>query len=377
MSPKASSGASLYDYLNWRGDLTYTQVGVGEADNLIFSIISYIDFSASVAEEFPETKPPVLLNATKKYLQGQQGILKDMGLMLSREIIALLVKASKTPRFGLVRPVCYVNRICGEQQKQFSAISFLLPTGDVFVAYRGTDDSLVGWKENLNMCFMHPVPAQSEALEYLEMIASKTSGKIYVGGHSKGGNLAVFAAVKASKATKERIVAVYSNDGPGFNKDFIKGADYRQMRERIHTYVPQSSIVGRLLEHEERYKVVKSRSDGLLQHDGLSWDIKGGGFVYLDDTDEESTKKALSIKKWLDTLSTDERMKFVDALYDAIVATDAKTLSELNSDKFKLIKMWNTMDPVARTKFKTLMGIILGFGTNDAKSAQKKEQNGK
>ena len=373
MAPKAI-GASLYDYLNWRGDLSYDQVPVGEADNLIFSLISYIDLSGVVGEEFPKSRPPVLLNVTKKYLKEQQGTIKNIGLMISREVIALLVKAAKTPRFGLTRPVCHVNRICGEQQKQFSATSFLLPTGDVFVTFRGTDDSLVGWKENLNMSFMHPVPAQTEALAYLESIASRTSGKIYVGGHSKGGNLAVYSAVKASRATKERIIAVYNNDGPGFNREFIKGGDYLEMRDRIHTYVPQSSIVGRLLEHEERYKIVKSRSDGLLQHDGLTWEIKGGGFIFLDDSDAESTQKAISIKEWLDDLSTEERMKFVDALYDSIVATDAKTLSDLNTDKFKLLKMWNTMAPEAKVNFKKLMGIILGFGQKAPKQEKTAEK---
>ena len=370
MPQKKQKQYEIYDYLNWRGDLSYENVPLCEVDNLIFSLISYVDFDTVVPERFPGSRPSVMLNVTKQFLRRQQGIIQNMGLMISREIITLLVRASKTPRFGLVRPVCYVNRVCGEQQKQFSAISFLLPTGDVFVAFRGTDDTLIGWKENFNMCFMHPVPAQTEALLYLEEIASRTTGKIYVGGHSKGGNLAVFAAVKASKHTKDRIIAVYNNDGPGFDEDFIKSKDYDEMKGRIHTLVPQSSVVGMLLEHEERYTVVNSRSSGLLQHNGLSWDVMGGSFIHLDDVDPTSKSTEASIKKWLAEISREERMKFVDALYEALLSTNAKTVSELSSDKLKIIKAWNSMDSVSKSYLKKCINLIF------LKKGQKEKGNG-
>ena len=349
---------SIYEYLNWRGDLTFDNVPLCEVDNLIFSAISYVDFSGVVSEELAPVRPPVLLSITKNYLRTQPKFVQRMGLIIPRQIVTLMVRAAKTPRFGLCRPSGYVNRICDEEQKQFSAISFRLPTGDIFVSFRGTDDTLVGWKENFNMSFMHPVPAQTEALQYLESVAAKTSGNIYVGGHSKGGNLAVFAAVKASRATRDRIIAVYNNDGPGFDRKFIEGDDYRQMSSRIHTLVPQTSVIGMLLEHEENYTVVKSNSTGLLQHNGLSWEVMGGSFVHLDEVDEESKSIDRSLKAWLETLSAEQRAQLVDNLYEALTSTNAKTLTELSADKTKLVKAWNSMDSVSRSNLLKCINLV-------------------
>ena len=181
MSDKSQLQTSaLFDYLSWRGDLSFEAVPLCEVDSLILSILSYIDFTGFVSEEpTAEKKPPVLLTVTKDFLRAQNGAIPNMGLIIPKETVTLLARAAKTPRFGLTRPFCYVNKICDEEQKQFSAISFALGEKDTFVAFRGTDDTLVGWKENFNMSFMHPVPAQREAVEYLEAKAQQSPGCFY------------------------------------------------------------------------------------------------------------------------------------------------------------------------------------------------------
>lgn len=353
--------SSLYDYLSWRGDLTFDREPISEVDSLILSIITYVDFSGFISDKAElNSKSPVLLSVTKNYLKAHRGTIPSIGLIIPKEIITLLARTAKTARFGLIRPFAFVNRICDVEQKQFCAVSFLLPDGNVFVAYRGTDDTLVGWKENFNMSFMHPVPSQTEAREYLEYIARHTEGKIYVGGHSKGGNLAVFAAVKASKEVKDRIVAVYNNDGPGFDEAFISGEDYREIKDRIFTFVPQSSVVGMLLEHEESYTVVKSRLSGILQHNGMSWEVMGKSFIRLDDISEYSKLIDREIKDWLKEMSVEERESVVDALYDALAATNAKTLTELGNDKLKIVKAWSAMDNEARNQVRRCINIIFG-----------------
>ena len=352
--------SSLYDYLNWRGDLSFENVPLGEVDSLILSMLTYIDYTGLVPDGLSSKKPPVLLSVTKEFLRAQKGTIPNMGLIIPKETVTLLARTAKTARFGLIRPFAYVNKICDESQKQFSAISFLLASGDVFVAFRGTDDTLVGWKENFNMSFMSPVPSQKEAVEYLEYIAKTTTGNIMLGGHSKGGNLAVYAAVKASKDTQARIKAVYSNDAPGFDAEFISGEDYCSIKERIHTFVPQSSVVGMLLEHEESYTVVKSRSSGLLQHNGFSWEVMGGSFVKLDDVSEESKLIDRSIKSWLAEMPYEERAAVIDSLYEAISATNAKTLTDLSQDKIKIVKAWNSMDNDARNQVRRCINIVFG-----------------
>ncbi|MBR0449995.1 MAG: DUF2974 domain-containing protein, partial [Clostridia bacterium] len=212
----------------------------------------------------------------------------------------------------------------------------------------------------------------------LEYVASKTSGRIYLGGHSKGGNLAVYAGVKASPAVKERIERIYSNDAPGFDAEFICGSDYRDMQERIKTFLPQSSVVGMLLEHEESYTVIKSRSSGLLQHDGFSWEVLGSHFIYLDSISEGSRIIDKGMKKVLSELSKEERERFVDTLFDSVSEkTGAKTLTELNSEKMKLFKVWNALDEVSRAQFKRIAGILIVRKNQEKKKEKKYIGDGK
>ena len=363
--PETQKGkfANIFDYVNWRGDLSFEQSPVCEVDGLIFSILSYVDYSEVVPSEIHGVrKPPALLTVTKRYLKAHSGgDVPALGLMLSKEIVKLLVKASKTKRFGLCAPLCYVNNVCDTEEKQFSAIAFSLENGDTFIAFRGTDDTLVGWKENFNMSFIYPVPAQKDAAAFLEYVASKTEGKIYLCGHSKGGNLAVYAGVKASKAVKERIVRIYSNDAPGFDQDFIRGSDYKQTCDRISTFLPQSSVVGMLLEHEESYTVVRSKSAGLLQHNGFSWEVMGNKFIHLDSISESSRVVDRNMKKFLSEMSKEERSRFVDSLFEAIESkTGAKTLTELNSDKMKLFKVWGSLDDTSKAQFRKVAGLLVG-----------------
>ena len=329
--------SNIFDYLNWRGDLDFSTVEICEVDALIFSILSYIDYSDVVPTTiYGVRKPPALLTVTKRYLKAHSGgDIPTLGLMLSRDIVKLLARASKTKRFGLISPLCFVNRVCDEEEKQFSAIAFALDNGDTFVAFRGTDDTLVGWKENFNMSFMYPVPAQSEAVKFLEEVAARTQGRIYLGGHSKGGNLAVYAGVKSSRLTRERIERIYSNDAPGFDKAFIEGSDYRSMADRISTFLPQSSVVGMLLEHEESYTVIKSKSSGLLQHDGLSWEVLGGQFIRAEGLSNAGKRNDTVIRDRIAAMSLSERQDFIRLMFQLLESTGAKTLTELHHGRIK------------------------------------------
>lgn len=355
--------SNIFDYLNWRGDLSFDESRICEVDGLIFAYFSYVDFSEVVPTEIHGVrKPPALLTVTKRYLKAHSGgDIPTIGLMLSRQIVRLLVKASRTRRFGLVAPLCYVNIVCDKEQKQFSAIAFELENGDTFVSFRGTDDTIVGWKENFNMSFMYPVPAQKEAVKFLEYVASKTKGSIYLTGHSKGGNLAVYAGVKASSKVRERIERIYSNDAPGFDQAFIGGNDYKTMRDKILTFLPQSSVVGMLLEHEESYTVVKSKNSGLLQHDAFSWVVMGNKFIHLDSVTENSKIIDKNMKKLLSEMSYEERERFVESVFSAIESsTGAKTLSELSSDKIKIFKVWNALDDKSKTQFRAFATLLVG-----------------
>ncbi len=349
---------TVFDYIDWRGDLTFEQSGLNEVDALILSMISYVDFSEIITD--PDTECGyTLLDAAKKYVRLHRGKPQKLGLILPPEVVSIMVKAAKSKRFGSLFVHSHVNHVNAETETQFSAITFSHGEKAHFAAFRGTDDTLIGWKEDFNMCFMHPVPAQLEALSYVEALAAKTSGRLFLGGHSKGGNLAVYASVCASPAVKERIVSVFNNDGPGFTREFVESLEYTDMLPKIHTLVPQSSVVGMLLEHEGVYEVIKSAQNGILQHNAFFWEVLGNSFVHLNTVTDESMMIDRTLKSWLNEMTPEVRETFVESLFETISASGATTLTELNSDKIKLVKAWNNLPPESRALVRKCISILI------------------
>jgi len=365
--------ANMFDYLEWRGDIPFSAVPLNEVDNLILSQLCYVDFGGVVAEDL--SAPHIALrHAARQYLRAHRGEPAYLGAFVPPATLTLLAKAAKTVRFGRVMLSGYVNRISEEDQSQFCAMTFRLDDGSLFVGYRGTDDTLVGWKENFNMSFLHPVPAQKEAVAYLERVARTEDAPLYVGGHSKGGNLAIYAAVKAEQKTQERIVNAFSNDGPGFTAEFIAGEDYLAVRSRLRTLIPQSSVVGMLLEHEETYEVIKSTQTGLLQHDAFSWEVLGASFIHLNALTQESVAIDRSLKSWLSELDNTQRAEFVDAVYDTLIATSATTLTDINTDKIKLLRAWRNLDKEKQAMLMKSIRILFG---ESLRNMRKKEGSAK
>lgn len=350
---------TLFDYIDWRGDIPFSTIGIGEIDNMIFSQICYIDFKRIVPAS-PTARPVNFVSAAKRYVQAHKGEPINLGAIMPPEVVGIMTKAARSVRFSTTSMVGYVNRVSNNDEKQFSAVTFLIGDNSLFVAFRGTDDTIVGWKESFNMSFMSPIPAQTEAVEYLQSIAAAyPDRKIYVGGHSKGGNLAVYSAVKSRADVNDRIAAVYNNDGPGFDRQFIDSEGYAKTRERIHTIVPQSSIVGMLLEHEDRYDVVRSTMNGLLQHNAFSWEILGSRFVRSDTVTAESKRIDRTLKRWLDEMPVEQRKKTVDSLYEILASTNVRTLTDLNADKLKLLRAWNSLDADSKKFIRRCITLII------------------
>lgn len=338
---------TLQEYVEWRGDLTFSQAPICEVDNLIFSGIAYLDFQRIVPASL-SAAPVSFLAAMKKYVNRRKGEVKSIGLLFSSESVALAVRAARSVRFGSTQMIGYVNRVSEEVGKQFSAVTFLIGEDTCFVAFRGTDDTLVGWKESLSLSFASPVPSQKEAVKYLKGVAEAfPNRRLYLGGHSKGGNLAVWAAVKCPPEINERIELVYSNDSPGFNREFIEGESYAVTKSRIKALVPSSSVVGMLFEHEESYEVVQSTQTGIFQHDPLSWEVLGGHFVHLEAISEESKRIDRTFKKWMSETGAEHKKRVIESMY-GILSTNARTLTELNSDKTKIVKAWSSFDDETR-----------------------------
>jgi hypothetical protein len=234
--------------------------------------------------------------------------------------------------------------------------------GTAVVTYRGTDDTLVGWKEDMNMCFLPVVPAQLKAVEYLHTVAQKHKGKLILTGHSKGGNLAMYAAVHCDTEVRNRITAVYSNDGPGFGRNILDDPDYVQLRPIIHNLVPHSSVVGMLLEHDENYTVVKSRQkSGLLQHNGLSWEILGNSFVHLKDVTPESRKLDRTVNQWIRDMTPEQREEFAEAVYQLFSVDGAQTLTDLVAARKKWFSHTRNLDPKVHETIQKMFSDLIGI----------------
>ena len=357
--------ADLFDYLDWRGDIPLSQVPFGPVDNLILSTLSYVRFETVLPSE-PGSSVP-LKDAAEAYLSLPEG---KRGLVRCKQDLELLRALCRAPRFSALGLTCCEDRFEPEREMQFAALAVLLGGKEAFLAFRGTDSTLVGWKEDFNMSFMEAVPAQQAALVYLERFAARFPGRLRLGGHSKGGNLAVYAAARCGAALRRRITAVYNNDGPGFPNKMVASPGYQALLPKLHTYLPQSSVVGMLLEHGEAYTVVKSRQIGLLQHDPYSWEVMGGGFVEVEDVTPGSRLADRTITTWLAGLNPAERETIIDGVFGLLSAGEASYTSDLmrprtlqaalrslkDTDEDTLRLLTQTIAQLTRTAVDTMRG---------------------
>ena len=351
---------TLYDYLKWRGDLTFTEAPPNDVDSLIFSLISYIDLVGIVPAEHTGATVSIKAAANAFFAQNPNIRKVSMGLILPKGLVKLFRAVKATRRFKNVEMCAHVNLIDLKQEIQFSATTYLLTPNSMLVAYRGTDDTLIGWKENFNMCFMPVVPSQLHATDYLNEAARNFEGEVRVTGHSKGGNLSVYAAVHADAEVKKKIVRVWSNDGPGFSGGILDDPAYIEMRPLIKTLVPKFSVVGMLLEHEEHYTVVKARRPGVTQHDGLTWSVMGGSFIQVEDVTERSKRTDKTLNQWMKQLTPKQREQFVEAIYQVLSADNAYTLTDLVSiGKNKWLQKTANLDPQVSKAIQKAVAILL------------------
>ena len=315
---------NIFAYLEWRGDLSMESVHLNEADAAVFARFSYLPLELYFTKENTKFVPMGEVCAA---------LLRDETIssrVLNGEDEILLSAIGKSPRFANLPLGNYVNILDKEKQLQFSACVIRISRGKYVIAFRGTDNTIIGWKEDLNMGFICPVDSQRMALKYLEEFMSNHNGKYYIVGHSKGGNLAVYSSVFASPKNRDRIINVYNFDGPGFSDEVLNADGYRLICDRIHTYVPQNSIVGTILGHRERYEVVHGfRPNPIQQHEVYAWEIYRDAFIREEDLSQGSSLFRHTMKDWLGKMNIKQREDFVEALYNVIAEMNADTLDDI------------------------------------------------
>ena len=321
---------NILDYIEQEKQ-SFTQYPFCAVDSLVLSQLSYLNFDGLVPG--PGEGDSILLSqlANEKTVAAMVKGIRAPDL--NTKLFWLL---AESPRFQNLRLSAYINHIDEEKEEQFSAVTFLLGE-DAYVAFRGTDAYYVAWKEDFNLAFICPVPSQVEAAEYLSHTAVPVSGRLLVGGHSKGGNLAVYASLFCTPEAQRKVDAVFSHDGPGFQPEVLETPEYLRMKERIHKTIPQSSLVGVLLQHQESYQVIRSDSFWIMQHDPFSWVVENGSFSYEASLTSSAAFLNRSLNEWISALSEEELSAFVDALYKVLCSFGGETFADMPEEWWKIV----------------------------------------
>lgn len=318
------SYTNIIDYARTQLD-TFAQREVCRVDSLVFSWLSYFRLPEAAFAAFDGDGMPLKELHRAEWFEEMCGRLND-----SASSIELLGAVAASPRFRDVRVSGYVSKTNQHAEQQFSAMTFHISPRETYVAFRGTDNTIVGWKEDFNMAFSSVVPSQQAAARYLEHAASRTSGRLWCGGHSKGGNLAVYACMSCSDAVAERIVRCYSHDGPGFLQETMNGAQWRERASLVDKTIPQSSVIGMLLENQEHdYSVVHSHAVGFGQHDPFSWEVDLRDFALDERVGVGASALDSSLDAWLASTSPAERARFVDAVFTVLGAAGFSTMGDI------------------------------------------------
>lgn len=351
---------NIMDYISWRGDLSFEQAQFNEVDNLILACFSYVNLDG--ISPVTKQKGIGLKKLTKEFMKLHTMKELEADKSFIRLAPFMMMKMAKSVRFGKCVVRNYVNDIVTEAEQQFAAMEIVLEDGTSYVSFRGTDDTIIGWKEDFNLS-TGVVPAQKRAIEYLQKISEHTDGMLRVGGHSKGGNLAIYGSVMC-KSAHEKILEIYSNDGPGFSREFQELPEMKEMMPKIIRIIPEYSIIGTLLEHEKEPVIVASSSKGLLQHDGFSWEVQGPALVRRDSLNKTALRFIEILHKWIDGMDTEQKRLLIEDLFATLQASGYENLSEVQSGGLKslaaMVKRVEKFAPESRGMMQELLTAICG-----------------
>lgn len=354
---------TIVDYLR-REQRTFAEEPLGPPDSLVFSTIVYFDLEAAPCFSGQPSERALLhdivaLSDPAKLTSGSW--LEDSDLTPSFYDRVMASRRLRDVEVGF-----YVHETAESVEKQFCAMTFFLPDGSAYLAFRGTDGSLAGWKEDFNLCFKEVIPSQTTAVSYLSGVASSFDGPIYAGGHSKGGNLAEYAALVCDETVYARIEGVYNHDGPSFLEDPSPRIDEERFARIYHKTVPASSIFGMLLERRRDFDIVQSNAMPVLSHAPFSWLVEGDDFVYERELLKSATVFDRTLNDWLASVTPEARERFIDTLYELFASTNATTWSEFQTNLLRnlrqLVAQGRSLDPgtkkfIART-FRIALSIL-------------------
>lgn len=325
---------NVFDYLKWRGDITMSAVPLCDADKLVLSELCYVEFT----NDGPEPLGKLCREMLKKI-----EVIKESGAKLKlihhKLDIKLMEALVDCPRFCDLLIAHCEKRTDKNREEQFAAMTVYLPRDTAAVVFRGTDWSLVGWKEDFNMAYCDVLPAQESAVRYLNRIGNLHDGRIVTMGHSKGGNLAVYASAFCNEDVSRRIAEITSLDGPGFSEKTLNSYEYRRIENKVQTYMPKASIVGSLFARLGKFSIIESKGAGVLQHVLFNWAIEGPGFVVAARRDGSGQLVEGALNDWINSLEPEQRRTFIDTVWSVIASADIDDFGDLlDGESYRVIQ---------------------------------------
>lgn len=337
--------SNIFDYLKWRGDLSFLDADFCEVDGLALSMLSYIDFGLICGGESIN-----LREASHDYCPHGDYACVDYGLIIpGQNINKVFCMGGASKRMGGITVSDFIAFTDDGRGVQFAAVVYHIDEGRAAVVFRGTDDSIAGWREDLGLAYLDEIPAQGLAVEFLDAVAKKYPEKrFFVVGHSKGGNLALYASVNCDERVGRRIVRVYCYDGPGISRVMLESEKYRLLESRISVILPQSSFFGVMFEKGENYTVVKSNGVGVFQHDPFTWELDGPRFERSAALSPAGKSNEERFRRKMESMTVNERREAVEAIFSLIDSLGKKTLSELKESggagALTLLRNYSSLD---------------------------------
>lgn len=348
----------IVEYLKEFGDIPFSKKPFNEVDALVLAQFSYLKFDGLVPKLTDSAEPISVLEMKKR--MREEIVFSDE--RYEKDNRALFYGMADGRRFNGMKCNFFTDIIDEEVETQFSAIT-CFPQGALpVVVYRGTDENIIGWKEDFNMAFRKPVPGQRLSVLYLNQVGLRIEGDFIVCGHSKGGNLSVYSSMNATDEIQCRIREIYSFDGPGFRPEILQSGDFAKIKGRVKKRIPHSSLVGMILENHEEYKVVESSTFGVLQHNPYTWIVEQDDFKWADDIYKSKKFMNDSLNEWILGLDDKQLETFVETFFSVIEGSDVKTTIEITMDwKKSMIGMINVMKDVDDATKETIRNIIQQF----------------
>lgn len=313
--------SNIIDYIRMRGDIPFSNAPLNKLDIMALSLLPGLDFEGMCGRK------TTLFELGLKYREANRKDADDKFLNTKEEMFLLMADSR---RFGSVIARDYTKNIDTKAEMTFYAMTLEINPFNVLVAYRGTDGSLISWKENYTTIYKFPTKGQELALSYLDETMSKRKfAKCIVAGHSKGGNLALFSGLYATDKLQKKIKAVYCFDAPGMMEDITQAPGYEALLQKLQAYVPVSCVIGNLMNPPIDKKIVRSTGAATYQHDLFTWEVNAKDFIYADNTDEFSKNLSKRINDWITGINPDERERVVNELFEVFTRNNISHINQL------------------------------------------------